>query len=106
MTARIKQDDTVLVTHGKDKGRRGKVQRFFPAKNKVLVEGLNIAKRHLRAGAQGARQAGIVSQEMPLDASKVMPICPSCDKPTRIAIQTLEDGTKARVCKRCNTMMT
>jgi large subunit ribosomal protein L24 len=106
VTARIKQDDTVLVTHGKDKGRRGKVQRIFPAKNKVLVEGLNIAKRHLRAGAQGARQAGIVSQEMPLNASKVMPICPSCDKPTRIAIQTLEDGAKARVCKRCNAMMT
>ncbi len=105
MTARLKRDDLVLVIRGKDKGKRGRVQRFVSEKSRVYVEGVNLAKRHLKAGAQGARQAGIVSQEMPLDTSKVMPICPICDKPTRIRIQTLDDGTKARVCKQCNGMM-
>ena len=105
MTARIKRDDTVTVMRGRDNGKRGKVQQYFPAENKVLVEGVNIVKRHLKAGAQGARQAGIVQMELPMDASRVMPVCPSCDKPTRIGIKVLEDGTKARVCKRCNGMM-
>ena len=105
MLSRLKREDDVLVIRGKDKGKKGKIQRIIPAKNMVLVEGVNIAKRHLKAGAQGARQAGIVSMEMPLDASKVMPICPSCEKPTRIRVQMLDDGTKSRVCKRCNGMM-
>ena len=105
MLSRLKREDDVLVIRGKDKGKKGKIQRIIPSKNMVLVEGVNIAKKHLRAGAQGARQAGIVSMEVPLDASKVMPICPSCDKPTRIRVQVLDDGTKSRICKRCNGMM-
>ena len=105
MLSRLKREDDVLVIRGKDKGKKGKIQRIIPSKNMVLVEGVNIAKKHLRAGAQGARQAGIVSMEVPLDASKVMPICPSCDKPTRIRVKVLDDGTKSRICKRCNGMM-
>jgi len=105
MTARVKREDLVLVLRGKDKGKRGKVQRVFTTEHQVLVEGINLAKRHLKAGAQGARQAGIVSKEMPMDISKVMPVCATCGKPTRVRITTLEDGTKTRVCKQCNAMM-
>jgi large subunit ribosomal protein L24 len=105
MTARLKRDDEVLILRGKDKGKRGKVQKFLPAQNLILVEGLNRVKRHLKAGAQGARQAGIIEKEMPMNASKVMPICPNCDKPTRIGIQVLDDGSKTRMCKRCNSMI-
>ena len=105
MTARLRRDDLVVVIRGKDRGKRGKVQHLLVPEHRVLVEGVNIVKRHLKAGAQGARQAGIVSKESPVDVSKVMPVCPSCDRPTRIRIQILEDGTKARVCKRCQGMM-
>jgi large subunit ribosomal protein L24 len=94
-----------MVIRGRDKGKQGKIQRSMPAENKVLVEGINLVKKHLKAGAQGARQAGIITKEMPMDASKVMPVCPNCDKPTRVSVQVLEDGTKARVCKRCSGMM-
>jgi large subunit ribosomal protein L24 len=105
MTARLKRDDEVMVVRGRDKGRRGTIQRVIADKGKVLVEGINMVKRHYKAGAQGTRQAGIVDKEMPMDASKVMPICPSCDKPTRIAIKILDDGSKSRVCKHCEGML-
>ena len=101
MTARLKRDDAVMVVRGRDKGRRGTVQRVIRDKGQVLIEGINMVKRHYKAGAQGARQAGIVEKEMPMDASKVMPICPACDKPTRVAIKVLDDGSKSRVCKHC-----
>ncbi|MDA0797948.1 MAG: 50S ribosomal protein L24 [Chloroflexi bacterium] len=104
MAARLKRDDEVLVIRGRDKGRRGKIQRVFPDKDQILVEGINMVKRHYKAGVQG-RQAGIVDKEMPLDASKVMPICPSCDKPTRVSVKILDDGTKSRGCKRCEGML-
>ena len=105
MAARIKRDDTVLVIRGKDKGKQAKVQRVDPRQNLLLVEGVNMVKRHLKAGARGTRQAGIIDMEKPLDASKVMLVCPSCGKPTRVGTQMLEDGTKARVCKRCHQMI-
>jgi len=105
MSARLKRDDEVMVVRGRDKGRRGKVQRVIRDKDKVLVEGINMVKRHYKAGAQGTRQAGIVDKEMPMDASKVMPICPACDKPTRIAVKVLDDGSKSRVCKHCEGML-
>ena len=105
MGARIKREDLVTVIRGRDRGKQGKVQRVFSQDGKVLVAGINVVKRHLKAGAQGARQAGIVTKEMPMDASKVMPVCPSCSKPTRVGSKVLEDGTRARVCKQCNAMM-
>ena len=105
MTARLKRDDEVMVVRGRDKGRRGTIQRVIADKGKVLVEGINMVKRHYKAGAQGTRQAGIVDKEMPMDASKVMPICPSCDKPTRISIKIFDDGSKSRVCKHCEGML-
>jgi large subunit ribosomal protein L24 len=106
MSSRIRKDDTVEVIRGRDKGKRGKVQSSAPQENMVLVEGVNIVKKHQRAGAQGARQGGIVSIEKPMSASKVMPVCQSCDKPTRVGFLVLDDGTKSRVCKKCQQMMT
>ena len=105
MTARLKRDDEVLVIRGRDKGRRGKIQRVISDKGLVLVEGVNMVKRHYKAAARGARQAGIIDKEMPIGASKVMPICPACDKPTRVSIKVLEDGSKSRVCKHCEGML-
>ena len=104
MAARLKRDDEVLVIAGRDRGKRGKVQRVLVDKGSVLVEGVNMVKRHVKAG-QGAPQAGIIDKEMPIGMSKVMPVCPSCDKPTRVAFRTLDDGTKARVCKHCEGML-
>jgi large subunit ribosomal protein L24 len=105
MAARLKREDEVMVIRGRDKGRRGKIQRMFPESGKVLVEGLNMVKRHLKAGADGARQGGIIDKEMPIDASKLMPVCPSCNEPTRVAIRVLDDGSKSRVCKKCEGML-
>ena len=104
MIARVQRDDEVMVIAGRDKGKRGKVQRVMPDKGKVMVEGVNMVKRHLRAGAEGARQAGIIDKEMPIHAAKLMPVCPACNKPTRVAIKSLDDGSKARMCKKCEGM--
>ncbi|MBM3941116.1 MAG: 50S ribosomal protein L24 [SAR202 cluster bacterium] len=105
MAARVKRDDRVFVLRGKDAGNQGKVLRVLPSEGKVVVEGINLVKRHTRGNPAAGRQGGIVSKEMPMDMSKVMPVCPSCGKPTRINVKQLDDGTKARVCKRCQGMM-
>lgn len=96
----VKQDDTVLVIAGKDKGKRGRVREVHPSDNKVIVEGINIIKKHTR-GTQGARQAGIIEREAPLDASKVMVVCPSCNRGARIGHTILDNGQKVRVCRHC-----
>jgi large subunit ribosomal protein L24 len=96
----IKKDDTVQVITGKDKGKKGKVRDVHPSSNAVIVEGLNIVKKHTK-GSSGARQAGVIEQEAPLRASKVMVICPSCNKPTRVGHTLVADGQKVRVCRNC-----
>ena len=86
MASRLKRDDEVMVITGRDKGKRGKIQRMFPHSDKVLVEGLNMVKRHYKAGAQGGRQAGIVEKEMPIAGGKLLPICPmACFRLSRVA---------------------
>ena len=96
---RIRKNDTVLVTKGKDRGKQGVVQRTFKDQDKVVVEGINIVKRHTKA--QGMSGADIVEKEMPLSVSNVMLICPHCLAPTKIAFKELGDGSKGRVCKKC-----
>ena len=96
---RIRKNDTVLVTKGKDRGKQGVVQRTFKDKDKVVVEGINIVKRHTKA--QGMSGADIIEKEMPLSVSNVMLICPHCLAPTKIAFKELGDGSKGRVCKKC-----
>jgi large subunit ribosomal protein L24 len=96
----IKRDDTVLVITGKDNGKRGRVREVHPGDNKVVIEGINIVKRHTR-GRQGARQAGIIEKEAPLDAGKVMVVCPKCDRGVRVGHTYLDNGQKVRVCRHC-----
>lgn len=101
---RIKRDDTVEVLRGKDRGKRGKVHKALPREGKVLVSGVNIAKKHVRA-RPGLRQAGIIQQELPLDASKVALVCPKCGQATRVGYRFVGEGAgrrKERYCKTCN----
>ena len=93
----IKKNDTVIVLSGKDKGKKGKVQRTLPESGKVLVEGINMATCHVKPRKQGD-QGGIIRRESPIYACKVMRVCPKCDKPTRAAYKLTDDGKKVRVC--------
>ena len=95
----IKKNDTVVVLSGKDKGKQGKVLETMPSVGKVLVQGVNIATTHVKPRRQG-EEGGIVRKEIPMYASKVMRVCPKCNKPTRAAYK-LADGEKVRVCKKC-----
>lgn len=97
---KIRKNDQVLVISGRDRGKRGKVRLALPQEQRVVVEGLNLVKRHQKARG-AARQAGIISVEAPLPVSKVMLVCNKCDRPTRVAARFLEDGRKVRGCKRC-----
>jgi large subunit ribosomal protein L24 len=101
---KIRRNDTVLVIAGKDRGKKGMVQRVIPNKNRLLIEGVNIVKRHQRATG-GLRQAGIVQKEMSIDASNVMIICTKCNKPARIGMALIESGKRARMCEVCHEVM-
>jgi len=97
----IKTNDTAIVIAGRDKGKQGKVMSVDPADRKVLVEGVNVAKRHKKPRKQG-EPGGIISKETPIYASKVMRICPKCSKQTRPAHRIDKKGNKIRVCKKCD----
>ncbi len=96
----IKRDDTVIVLSGRDKGVKGKVLVVDAKAGKVIVEGVSVAKRHMRPRKQG-QEGGIIDKPTPIYACKVMRVCPKCDQPTRAAHKVREDGTKVRVCKKC-----
>ena len=96
----VKTGDTVVVLSGKDKGKQGKVLQVSPKERKVIVEGLNIATKHVKPRRQG-EQGGIVEAEAAMYASKVQLVCPKCSKATRTGHKFLEDGSKVRVCKTC-----
>ncbi len=100
----IRKNDTVTVLTGKDKGKKGKVRFVFPDQNRLLVEHVNMIKRHARAARQ-ARQAGIIEREAPINASNVMLVCTKCNKPVRMGRRFLEDGSKVRYCKSCNEVI-
>ena len=91
----------MVVTTGKDRGKRGRVVRVVPDKNRVVVEGVNIIKRHTKANPQRNIKGGLVEREAPLHASNVQIVCPECGKPTRIGRKILGDGRKVRVCRKC-----
>jgi large subunit ribosomal protein L24 len=97
----IRKNDNVVVTTGKDRGKRGRVVRVVPDKNRVIVEGVNIIKRHTKANPQRNVKGGLVEREAPLHASNVQLVCPECGKPTRIGRRVLGDGRKVRVCRKC-----
>lgn len=96
---RIKKNDTVKMMLGKDRGKTGKVLRSFPEEEKIIIEGLNLVKKHTKARKEGQKGQRV---EVPrkVKASSAMVICPKCGKATRIAYQ-IQDGNKARICKKC-----
>lgn len=96
----IKKGDTVIVISGKDKGKKGKVLSVDVNGRKCIVEGVNMATKHTKPRKQGD-QGGIIHQEAPLYSCKVMHICNTCGKPTRIGYKLLENGSKVRMCKHC-----
>ena len=99
----IKKDDTVIVLSGKDKGKKGKVLEVSPSEGKVIVEGRNMVTKHVKATKPG-QASGIVKAEGPLYACKVMPVCPKCNKATRVGHKT-EGDKKVRVCKHCGAQL-
>jgi len=98
--AHVKKGDTVLVIAGKDKGKKGKVIEVLPQANRVVVEDINIVKKHTRPDRK-LKQGGIIEQAAPLNLSNVQLICPKCDKAVTTGHKLLNDGKKVRVCKKC-----
>ncbi len=101
---KIKKDDIVVVIAGKDKGKRGRVLRVFRDKGKVLVEGVNKAKKHVRRISEEL-PGGIVEVEMPMDISNVMLYCEECKRGVRVGFRINPDGSKVRVCKICGSTL-
>jgi large subunit ribosomal protein L24 len=98
---RLRKNDTVIVIGGKERGKTGTVLRVLPSENRVLIERLNLVKRHMKPrGVQ--QQGGIVEKEASLHASNVQPLCGRCNKPTRIGRRRQADGRSVRVCRRCD----
>ena len=97
---KIKKGDRVEVLTGKDRGKRGEVMRAMPDVGKVIVDGVNVAKKHQRA-TRATMQGGIIDKDMPIPVANVAIVCPSCGKPTRVGFKIDGDGTKVRVCKKC-----
>jgi large subunit ribosomal protein L24 len=97
----VRKNDNVLVTTGRDRGKRGRVLKVLPAKNRVVVEGVNIIKRHTKPNPQRQIKGGVVEREAPVHASNVQVVCPECGKATRIGRKILGDGRKVRICRKC-----
>jgi len=99
---KIRKNDIVKIISGKDKGKTGKVLKAFPKENKILVEGLNLFKKHVKPKREG-QKGEIILVPKPFSASKAMIICPTCQKPTRIGYQFEDDKKKRkfRICKKC-----
>ena len=100
---KIRSGDTVLVTSGRNKGQKGKVRLNMIERDRVVVEGVNIVKKHIKRGR--ARQAGIVEVEAPLHVSNVRLICPNCKLPTRVGVREGSDGKNVRYCKKCDALI-
>jgi len=101
---KIKKGDKVIMMAGKDRGKDGKVLRALPATRKVVVEGLNLIKKHQKPRQQGEK-GQLVEIPRAVDASNVRVICPACSKPTRIGYQISKDGKKNRICKKCKQQL-
>jgi len=97
----VRKDDMVLVLAGKTRVR-AKVLRVFPEKMRAIVEGVNFVKRHTRPNPGRNIKGGIVEREAPVHVSNLMVICPECSKPVRVARKVYDDGTRHRVCRKCN----
>jgi large subunit ribosomal protein L24 len=103
--ARIRKNDIVQVISGKDRGKRGRVLRVMAAKSLVLVEGVNMVKRHTRPNPQRNIKGGIVDKETPLRLSNVAAIDPNSDRPTRVGVKVLGDGQRVRIARRSGAVL-
>jgi large subunit ribosomal protein L24 len=99
---KIKKNDRVLVTSGKNRGQEGRVLRVLPAQGKAIVEGVNFVKRHTRPNPQRQVKGGILEKEAPVRIDNLKVICPDCGKPSRLGRKRLEDGSAVRYCKNCD----
>jgi large subunit ribosomal protein L24 len=100
----VKRGDTVQVIAGKERGKSGKILKAFPAKGRVIIEHVNMIKKHTKRRSQG-QGGGIIEREGTVHASNVMLVCPSCGKATRLGKKILEDGSKSRICKKCGEVV-
>lgn len=100
----IKKEDLVQIITGKDKGKKGKVIKAFPLKQKVVVEKINIVKRHTKPRTEN-QEGGIIEKEMPIHVSNVMILCGKCNRPVRSGHKTLENNKKVRICKKCGEIL-
>ena len=101
---KIKKGDRVEVLTGKDRGKKGEVMRALPADGKVIVDGVNVAKKHQRP-TKATMQGGIIDKDMPIPVANVAIVCPACGKRTRVGFKVDAAGTKVRVCKKCGGEM-
>ncbi|HNU84354.1 MAG: 50S ribosomal protein L24 [Pseudomonadota bacterium] len=102
-TNRLKKGDTVKVIAGREKGKTGKITKILADGDKVVIEKLNLIKRHQRPDQKS--KGGIMEKEAPLSASNVAPLCAKCDTGVRVGYRTLEDGKKVRFCRKCNEQL-
>jgi large subunit ribosomal protein L24 len=102
---KIRKGDTVLVISGKDRSKRGKVERVYPETERIIVEGVNVVTRHVKP-VPPVRQGGRIQQPSPLSISNVLLICTSCSNPVRVGFKKLEDGSKVRICRKCKETIT
>ena len=98
----IRKNDNVVVVSGKDRGKRGRVLRLVTGKNRLIVEGVNIVKRHTRPNPGQNVKGGIVESEAALHVANVQLLCPECSAPTRLGRRLLGDGRKVRICRKCD----
>ena len=98
---RIRKNDQVVVIAGRDRGKRGKVLRVFPSRNRAIVERINMMKRHTRPNPQQNIKGGLIEREASIEVSNLMIVCGECDRPTRLRHKRLNDGRKVRICHQC-----
>lgn len=100
----VKKNDSVKILAGKDKGKTGKVLRVYPTRNRAIVQGVNFTKKHAKRTRQD-EQGGIIHRESSLDISNLAVICKGCNRPTRVGMDVLNDGSKVRFCKKCREVL-
>lgn len=101
---KLKKGDRVIVITGKDKGRKGKIEKILPKQLKVLIPGINIYKKHTKPRGK-SQPGGIIDIIKPLPANNVALLCPKCGKQTRIGYKVDKSGSKARICRKCQTVI-
>ncbi len=102
---KIRKGDRVVVLQGKDRGKEGTVTFAYPSEGRVIVDGANMAKKHQKP-TRSTQQGGIIDKEMPMSASNVAIICPACGQRTRVGHRFEPDGTKVRICRKCEADLT